>query len=222
MSFSSPPRAVLWDLDGTLIDSAEHHWAAWREVMAHEKHPVTPADFAASFGHRNDTILRGLLGPDLSDAEVERIAGAKEALYRRFVRERGLLVLPGAQRWLERLRAKGWRQAVASSAPTPNIEAAMEALGIAPLFEALVSADEVGVGKPDPAVFLAAADRVGVPPSRCVVVEDAPAGLLGARRAGMRCVGVLSSHHPELVADLVVPSLEALPEAAFEELLNER
>jgi len=80
----------------------------------------------------------------------------------------------------------------------------------------------VGVGKPDPAIFLAAADRVGVAPECCVVVEDAPAGLLGARRAGMRCVGVLSTHHPELVADLVVSSLEAIPEGAFDGLLADR
>jgi beta-phosphoglucomutase-like phosphatase (HAD superfamily) len=124
--------------------------------------------------------------------------------------------------WLERLKGGGWRQAVASSAPTANIEAAMDAIGMAQLFEALVSADEVGVGKPDPAVFLAAAGRLGVPPARCVVVEDAPAGLEGARRAGMRCVGVLSAHHPELVADVVVESLESLPTAAFEDLLDTR
>jgi beta-phosphoglucomutase len=219
---ASSSRAVLWDLDGTLIDSAEHHWHAWQEIMEQEGHPVTPEDFASAFGHRNDTILRGLLGPELSDGEVERIAGAKEALYRRFVRERGLDLLPGARHWVERLRERGWRQAVASSAPTANITAAMEALGIAPLFEALVSADEVGVGKPDPAVFLAAASHVGVPKGRCVVVEDAPAGLEGARRAGMPCVGVLSSHHPVLDADVVVDSLESLPPAAFEELLGDR
>jgi beta-phosphoglucomutase len=216
------PRAVLWDLDGTLVDSAQHHWIAWQEVMAQEGHPVTPESFTSSFGHRNDTILRGLLGPGLSDAELERIAGAKEALYRRFVKERGLEPLPGARHWLERLREAGWRQAVASSAPTANIDAAMAAIGLAPLFEALVSADEVGVGKPDPAIFLAAADRVGVAPECCVVVEDAPAGLLGARRAGMRCVGVLSTHHPELVADLVVSSLEAIPDGAFDGLLAHR
>jgi beta-phosphoglucomutase len=217
-----PPRAVLWDLDGTLVDSAEHHWAAWQEIMAREGHPVTAEAFTSSFGHRNDTILRGLLGPQLPDREVERIAGAKEALYRKLVRERGLVPLPGARLWLERLKSSGWRQAVASSAPTPNITSAMDAVGLGALFEALVSADEVGVGKPDPAVFLAAAQRVGVPPGRCVVVEDAPAGLEGARRAGMRCVGVLSTHHPELSADLVVPSLESLPADAFEDLLGDR
>jgi len=188
--------------------------------MAREGHPVTLSAFTASFGHRNDTILRGLLGHDLSDDEVERIGGAKEALYRRFVQEHGLEPLPGALRWILHLREEGWRQAIASSAPAANIEAAVEATGLAPLFEALVSADEVGAGKPDPAVFLAAAARLGVPPSRCVVVEDAPAGLEGARRAGMRSVGVLSAHHPELVADVVGATLEALAATAFDDLVD--
>jgi HAD superfamily hydrolase (TIGR01509 family) len=201
--------------------SAEHHWIAWRDVMAQEGHPVTVGAFTSSFGHRNDTILRGLLGQDLPDEEVERIGGAKEALYRRFVKERGVEPLPGALRWIERLRKEGWRQAIASSAPAANIEAALKAIGTTALFEALVSADEVGAGKPDPAVFLAAAARLGVPPGRCVVVEDAPAGLEGARRAGMRSVGVLSAHHPELVADVVVATLEDLPATAFDDLVGE-
>jgi beta-phosphoglucomutase len=213
--------AVLWDLDGTLVDSSEHHWIAWRDVMAREGHAVRPEDFAASFGHRNDTILRGLIDPDLSDAEVARIADAKESLYRELVRERGLTPLPGVLSCVRRLREEGWKQAVASSAPVANIDAAMEATGLRPWFDALVSADEVGVGKPDPAVFLAAAARVGIAPRACVVVEDAPSGLLGARRAGMKSVGVLSTHHPVLEADLVTESLDTLPEDAFTRLLAE-
>ena len=88
--------------------------------------------------------------------------------------------------------------------------------------DVVVSADEVGRGKPDPAVFLEAARRLGLPPGRCIVVEDAPAGLEGARRAGMRSIGVLSEHHPRLEADVVVPSLEALDADAFEVLLARR
>jgi beta-phosphoglucomutase len=180
---------------------------------------VTPRDFADSFGHRNDTILRGLIDPDLSDAEVMRIADAKEALYRELVRERGLVPLPGVLACVQRLSEEGWKQAVASSAPVANIDAAMDATGLRPWFDALVSADEVGVGKPDPAVFLAAAARVGIAPRACVVVEDAPSGLEGARRAGMKSVGVLSAHHRALEADLVTESLESLPPDAFRHLL---
>jgi beta-phosphoglucomutase-like phosphatase (HAD superfamily) len=94
-----------------------------------------------------------------------------------------------------------------------------EALSLERYLDAVVSADEVGRGKPDPALFLEAARRLGCAPARCVVVEDAPAGLEAARRAGMPAIGVLSSHHLALEADLVVSSLDALPPSAFDRLL---
>jgi beta-phosphoglucomutase len=217
---SGTAGGVLWDLDGTLIDSAGHHWVAWRDTLAAEGRSVTPGDFASSFGKRNDEILYDLFGRGIEADWIERVSEAKEKAYRRLLREQGLALLPGALAWFGRLRSRGWRQALASSAPRLNIDAVFEAL--APLGEYLdlaVSADEVGRGKPDPAVFLEAARRLGLPPGRCIVVEDAPAGLEGARRAGMRSIGVLSTHHPRLEADIVVPSLEALHEDAFGALL---
>jgi len=210
---------VLWDLDGTLIDSAGHHWIAWRDTLAAEGRAVQPSDFVNTFGKRNDEILRELFGPHLAPEWIERVSEAKERAYRRLLREKGLLPLPGALRWLGSLREAGWKQALASSAPRPNIDAVFEVLGLARYLDAVVSADEVGRGKPDPAIFLESARRLGLPPARCVVVEDAPAGIEGARRAGMPSVGVLSSHHTALSADLVVPSLDALPQEAFEALL---
>jgi beta-phosphoglucomutase len=210
---------VLWDLDGTLIDSAGYHWLAWRDTLAAEGRAVTPADFANCFGMRNDEILRDLYGEGVAPEWIERISEAKEESYRRLLRERGLAFLPGAETWLARLRRSGFRQALASSAPRPNIDAVLAILGLGDYLDVVVSADDVGRGKPDPAIFLAAAERLRLPPRRCVVVEDAPAGLEAARRAGMRAIGVLSDHHAELSADLVVPSLEAVPEDAFETLL---
>jgi beta-phosphoglucomutase len=219
---SGSPGGVLWDLDGTLVDSAGHHWIAWRDTLAAEGHQVQPPDFANSFGKRNDEILRELFGDGIAPDWIERVSEAKEQAYRRLLRERGLEPLPGAVEWLRRLREAGWRQALASSAPRPNIDAVFEALELRRLLDAVVSADEVGRGKPDPALFLEAARRLGVPPARCVVVEDAPAGLEGARRAGMRSIGVLSEHHARLEAEVVVPSLEALDADAFLALLARR
>jgi beta-phosphoglucomutase len=219
---SGPPGGVLWDLDGTLVDSAGHHWIAWRETLAAEGRAVQPADFASSFGKRNDEILRGLFGDGLAPEWIERVSETKERAYRRLLRERGLDPLPGALGWLRRLREAGWRQALASSAPRPNIDAALQALEMRRFLDAVVSADEVGRGKPDPALFLEAARRIEVPPARCVVVEDAPAGLEGARRAGMRSIGVLSEHHARLEADLVIASLDSLPPEAFDTLLAPR
>ena len=214
---------VLWDLDGTLVDSAGHHWIAWHDTLAAFGRSVTPGDFTNSFGKRNDEILHELFGHGIEAEWIERVSEAKEQAYRRRLRAQGLELLPGALAWLERLRGAGWRQALASSAPRPNIDAVFES--IAPLgryLDMVVSADEVGRGKPDPAIFLEAARRLSLPPGRCIVVEDAPAGLEGARRAGMRAIGVLSEHHPRLEADVVVPSLEALGADAFEVLLAGR
>ncbi|HRC76936.1 MAG TPA: HAD hydrolase-like protein, partial [Kouleothrix sp.] len=96
------PRAALWDMDGTLLDSAEYHWLAWRETMAGEGMALTYERFVASFGQRNDTILRGWLGDDVAPTTIARISDAKEARYRELVRERGVALLPGVAHWLER------------------------------------------------------------------------------------------------------------------------
>src|SRR5688572_9102419 len=211
-------RAVLWDVDGTLIDSSEYHWLSWRDALEAENFPLRREQFDSSFGQRNDEILRGYFGADYPPAEVARVGGAKETAYRRLVRERGVELLPGVRRWLDTLRAGGWLQALASSAPRANLEAILSALRLGAYFAAVVSAEDVTRGKPDPQVFLLAAGKLRAEPAACVVVEDAPAGTEAARRAGMRAVGVLTSH-AELQADLVVRTLEDLPDGAFDELL---
>jgi beta-phosphoglucomutase len=211
-------RAVLWDMDGTLIDSSEQHWLAWRDTLAARNLAVTYEQFAATFGQRNDDILRGHFGPDLPAEEIARIGEAKENVYRELVRARGVELLPGVREWLDRLKSAGWLQAIASSAPRRNLEVIVEVLGAEGYFAAIASAEDVTRGKPDPQVFLAAAGKLGVPAARCVVVEDAPAGIEAARRAGMRSVGVLSSHGA-LEADVVVRTLEELPDATFDQLL---
>src|SRR5215212_7986424 len=189
MTTQDGKRAALWDVDGTLIDSREYHWLSWQGALADEGFPITTEQFADSFGRRNDEILRGFF-PSYSPEEITRVGEAKEVAYRRLVREQGIELLPGVRRWLDKLHEEGWRQAVASSAPRANLE-----------------------------VIVVAAAKLGVEPSSCVVVEDAPAGAEAARRAGMRCVGVLSSHG-ELEADIVVRTLEDLPETAFDDLLR--
>lgn len=212
-------KAVLWDLDGTLIDSAEHHFLAWRDTLSLEGFDLSHERFVATFGRRNDAVLRDFLGPDIMLGEIERISAAKEARFRDLLRETAIAPLPGVRHWLERLRADGWRQAVASSAPRRNLEAMIEALVIDQFFEASVGAEDVAHGKPEPDVFLLAAARLGVPPASCIVVEDAPAGVEAGHRAGMHVIGTCSTHH-ELAADLVVSSLDELPGDAFERLLG--
>ncbi|HTG16154.1 MAG TPA: HAD-IA family hydrolase [Blastocatellia bacterium] len=212
-------RAVLWDMDGTLLDSADYHWLAWRKVLAVEGFELTRKRFTESFGRRNDATLRAYFGEEFPLSEVERISAIKEARYRELVRTRGVTLLPGVERWLARLNADGWRQALASSASLENVEVILAALSIEGRFDAIVTAEDVSRGKPDPEVFLVAAARVSAPPARCVVIEDSAAGIEAARRAGMPTVGVLSSH-ASLEADLTVSTLDELEDDAFDRLLT--
>jgi HAD superfamily hydrolase (TIGR01509 family) len=210
-------RAVLWDLDGTLADSREYHWRAWRETMAAEGITITEPQFLSSFGQRNDAIITAWLGPGTAPDRLHRLGETKEACYRRLVEREGLEPLPGAVDWITRLEAGGWLQAIASSAPRLNIEVMCRALRLEGRFGELISAEDVRAGKPDPEVFLVAAARLGVPPARCVVVEDAAAGIEAARRAGMRSVGVGSGRVQ--AADIAVPSLRDLTPDAFDGLV---
>lgn len=210
--------AVLWDLDGTLADSGDYHWRSWRDTLGAEGIEITYQQFLDSFGQKNDRILTNWLGPDTPADRIRRIGDAKEALYREFARIEGLVPLPGASEWVRRLHETGWRQAIASSAPRANVEVMLDAVGITRLMDAVVTAEDVARGKPDPEVFLRAAERLGVPPGRCIVVEDAAAGVEAGRRAGMRTIGV--NPGATLDADLYVRSLVDLPPDAFDRLLG--
>ena len=212
------PRAVLWDMDGTLIDSEEFHWISWRDTLAKEGVTITYQQFLASFGRRDDAFLPQWLGGAATPERIISIAEAKEELYRDLVRKNGMAPLPGVAAWIHRLHEQGWLQAIASAAPRPNIDVVLEALKASDRFQGIVSAEDVHRGKPDPEVFLLAAARVGVPPARCIVVEDAVAGVQGARSAGMRSIGV-SHNGNDLPADIVVKSLDLLDSGAFDRLL---
>ena len=215
----SEVRAVLWDMDGTLIDSEEFHWISWRDTMQKEGIPITREQFLASFGQRNDSILRQWLGAAATPQQIERIGAAKEQEYRELVLKHGMKPLPGVRSWLERLHQTGWLQAIGSAAPRENVEVVLEALSATHIFQAIVSAEDVHRGKPDPEVYLVAASRLGARPARSIVVEDAQAGVEAARNAGMHSIGV-SRNGKHLPADIVVESLALLAANAFEMLLN--
>jgi beta-phosphoglucomutase len=211
-------RAVLWDLDGTLVDSEEYHWRAWKETLDRAGVSITYQDFLASFGQRNDAILTRWLGENASAECIRQIGDSKEERYRELARREGLTPLPGAAEWVERLNREGWPQAIASSAPRANVETVLDVLRFGPLIQATVAAEDVRNGKPAPDVFLTAAARLGADAANCVVVEDAQSGVEAARRAGMRSIGVGKSAQL-LGADRAARTLSDLPADVFVTLL---
>ena len=209
----TPPGAVVWDMDGTLVDTADLHFAAWVQLAQELDRTFTRADFAATFGRRNPEILRYLFGDHLTDPEVAGLGERKENYYRSAA-QHGVELLPGVRSLVEALHAAGFKQAIGSSAPRGNLDLILQLTGIKPYLEAIVAMEDTQRGKPDPQVFLVAAFKLGVPPARALVLEDAVAGVEAAKAAGMRCIAVtFVGHHSAdrlkaAGADLVVPTLE--------------
>jgi beta-phosphoglucomutase len=206
---------AIWDMDGTLVDTAELHFRAWQAVCRELGRDFTREDFAATFGQRNPEILAHLFGNIFDRAREQEIGARKEELYRAEARQ-GVRLLPGVEDLLRGLHEVGFRQAIGSSAPLANLDLILELTGIRRYLQAVVGAEQTTRGKPDPQVFLMAAEQLGVEPRRCVVFEDAVAGIEAARNGGMKSVAVrFVGHHPEeklrqAGADLVVSSLEAV------------
>jgi beta-phosphoglucomutase len=219
-------RAAIWDMDGTLVDTAELHFEAWRRTCAGLGRDFSRDDFAATFGRRNPEIMHILFGDRFSPSEIDAIGEHKEELYRAEARK-GVELLPGVAELMEGLHRAGFRQAIGSSAPHANLDLILGLTGVAKYLGAVVGAEDTTRGKPDPQVFLVGAERLGVEPARCVVFEDAPAGVQAAKAGGMKAVGVgFVGHHDaaslkEAGADVVVHSLRELDAEAVARLVGE-
>ena len=217
--------AAIWDMDGTLVDTAELHFQAWETVCRELGRPFSRADFAATFGRRNPEIIRWLFGARLNDSEIARLGECKEELYRAAAVRHGITPLPGVAALLEGLRQAGFRQAIGSSAPRANLDLILAVTGLQRFFSALSAMEDTQRGKPDPQVFQVAAAKLGVPAGSCIVFEDAVAGVEAARAGGMKCIAVtfVGHHPPEKLqaagADLVVPSLEMVSVETVRQLL---
>jgi HAD superfamily hydrolase (TIGR01509 family) len=181
--------AVIWDVDGVLIDSAEQHRLAWKQLAEENGFPYTDEAFWAGFGRRNSDVIPLMYGVSGPPERVAALGARKEAIYRELL-ARSAGPLPGAVELLAGLHTAGYAQALGSSAPPENIALVVRLLGIEAYVGALVSGEEVAHGKPAPDIFVTAAGKLGVAPGRCLVVEDAPAGVTAAHAGGMRALAV--------------------------------
>ena len=208
-------------MDGVIADTAPYHLKAWQEVFREREVNFTGEDFRHTFGQRNDTIIKSTLGGDISQREMDAIASKKEKKFRRRIKER-ITPSSGAIELMTSLRKRGFQMALASSAPMENIQLVIETLGISDCFQTIICDRDVTEGKPSPQVFLLAAERLGVEPGDCIVIEDAVAGVTAAKRAGMYCLALASTHprHSLMEADLVIDTLEGLSLEDVERLFN--
>ncbi len=215
--------AIIWDMDGVIVDTEIHHFNAWRKLLRPQGIELSEAAFKRTFGMRNEEIIKSFLGPDTPEQVIHQLAQQKEVYFRQFVRD-NIVANPGAIGLIRDLSNAGFLQAVASSAPRENIELILSSLRIAQHFAVVISAEDVRLGKPDPEIFLLAAHRLGVEPSQCAVIEDSIAGIQAALAAHMRCIALASTYTPDRLtaADVVVESLEDLKASDIKEIITQR
>jgi len=193
-------------MDGTLLDNMPFHEEAFNTFAARHGLPALTLETRKWMdGKRNRDIFPYLFSArTLSPGDVEQLADEKESLYRQLSKGR-LSTLPGLDRLLARLEARGIPVSLATSAPRANVEHTLAELGLSLRFSIVARSDEVAHGKPFPDVFLEAARKMGVAPERCLAFEDAPAGIIAARVAGMLCIGVSTSYPPDVLEDTDPP-----------------
>jgi HAD superfamily hydrolase (TIGR01509 family) len=214
---------AIFDHDGVLVDSLDLHQRAWKELGRRERLPLTDEFIHETFGMTNPSILRRLLGEDLDEERIGRYGDLKEVCYRDLARGR-IVLMDGVRELLDGLTAAGVLLAIGSSGPLANLELTVESCGLSGRFAAIASLEDITRGKPDPEVFLIAARKAGVDPRRAVVFEDAPVGIQAAKAAGMRAVGVGTTHPldslREAGADEVVADLRGYPVSSLIERLT--
>jgi HAD superfamily hydrolase (TIGR01509 family) len=205
------PAAVIFDMDGVLVNSNPYHLAKWVDFLDHRKISYKEEELPELIlGKRNDTAFRHFLGSDLTPGESKRLSEEIEETFRRVFKPHAK-PLPGLDALIKECHAAGVPMAVASSAVRTNIELVVDALGYRPYFRTMVSGDEVTHAKPDPEIYLKAAGHLGIDAADTVGFEDSYVGIGAVKNAGMKCVAIASTFPFERLvplADLVIPTFE--------------
>jgi len=191
------PKAVIFDVDGTLIDTVDFHASAWVEALKHFGFDIAFKDMRAQIGKGGDQILHGLLPPDVIEQKGEEIQDFRADLFKRDYLPK-VHAFPGVRELFERIRASGQRAVLASSGKRDEVEDYKAIARIEDLIEAATSSDDAERSKPFPDIFQAALDKLSpLTADDAVVVGDTPYDAEAARRAGLKTVGVLSGGFPE-------------------------
>lgn len=218
---SHKAEALIFDMDGTMVDSMPWHAKAWIEYGRRKGLAIDMPDFMRrTTGRTAFECACELMGREVTEAESMEITHAKESIYRELFGA-AFREVAGFSSFASAAAARGFKIAVGTAGDKHNIAFTMSQLKLDPAPLAIVGGDEGLPGKPQPAIFLEAARRIGVPPARCVVFEDAPFGIEAARRGGMRAVAVCSTHSAsELAGPHVIAAVRDYNELAKSNFLE--
>ncbi len=222
---ASLPAAMIFDMDGVLVDSNPFHLRKWIDVFQAHGIPFDEQELPKIImGPSNDWIFRHFLGEDLTREQLAEFGEELEINFRREIAPHAR-AFPGVLRFIEECHAQGIAMAVASAGIAKNVNFLIAALGLGKYFRVVLTADDITYAKPEPEIYLKTADKLGISPSACAVFEDSFVGIKAAKRAGMKCVAIASTFSAEDLrretqADLIVPSFEAVSLQTLHHLFN--
>jgi beta-phosphoglucomutase len=185
--------AVIFDMDGVIVDNMKYHKRAWEMFLEKYAPDIDVEEFSKHFGMVNKDLLKIVFQREISDEEESRFGEEKEALYREIYAE-DVAPTGGLVDFLQELKENSVKAAVASAAPKVNVDFVFEKTGLRQYFDVSIDATDVTRGKPDPEIYLKVAEKLNCPPEACLVFEDSMPGVQAGRNAGMKVIGVATSH----------------------------
>ncbi|HEU5053609.1 MAG TPA: HAD family phosphatase [Hanamia sp.] len=199
-------QAVIFDLDGTLLDNNSYHLKSWLQYLKNIGRSISEKEYNANVnGRTNSDVIRYIYGKDVTDEEILKYTLEKEALYRELYKP-FIKPIPGLINFLEVLQEKNIPMAIATSGIQPNIDFMFEEVPIRQFFKEIVNSSHITKGKPDPEIYLKVASLLNVPPKNCLVFEDAVVGIKAAKAAGMKVIAVATTQTKEelSIADMII------------------
>ena len=187
---------LIFDMDGVIVDNHQWHFDAWLEFGRRHGIPITKGDFSRHFGSTNQQVMKSLFGESISEKEISDLSDEKENIYRELYQSH-IKPVKGLSKFLKYASDRKIPVALATSAPTENVRFTLKATGLEKYFDVITDSSMVSRGKPDPQVYLITAEKLGVQPADCIVFEDSVPGILSATKAGMRVIGVATTHKPD-------------------------
>ncbi|HLP92469.1 MAG TPA: HAD-IA family hydrolase [Saprospiraceae bacterium] len=193
--------AFIFDMDGTMVDNMMTHHKGWQMTLAKYGLDFTMEEVKATCHGKNVEIIERLFPGKYTREESERISAEKEAWYRSIFLP-DLKLLPGLQEFLQSAHEAGIPMGIGTAAPKENVDFVLDHLNIRHFFKAVIHAEDVTKGKPEPEVFFKVADQMGVPHAQCLVFEDSPTGAKTALNAGMKAIILTTTHREEEFAGI--------------------
>ena len=204
-------KAIIFDMDGTIIETTSHDLSAWQEVLGKYGIELSFEEYKQLLGRSSQEIIR-IYMPDLSKEKSQQVEEKKHGFFSKSIRQKGITITAGLSDFIKLLKQHGYKLALATAGSRKKVDILKKYISLDEYFSVIVTASEVTKAKPDPAIFLKVAEKFSIKPEECLVIEDAPKGVEAAHNAGMKSIAITTTHTREELkeSDKIIDSFDQL------------